>query len=300
MTFVRPRAPLLMTVLALACERSPTPPPPASSAAEPAQRAVSSAPPASVSAASASAPPSCSDWTLNDSSAKGSLEHWCQQFGPCPQNLQQAIARAPRTSFPGIEARGKRHVFRSGFLGGRSYTFDSGRLVAAEAWDDGPFGSCSARGVVRYYTAVPEAPASEPATSCSVVPGRDYTNGEPCRCDVKARQPTLVNGNRGPLLRTSLQCLYEVGVGAHLCQPTLLEQRKRMANQHEEARRQAEFGAGAQSVFRSTEITECGGTVISSPYQEATAACRYDVEGMLTGLRWGKRYESEGFGACER
>ena len=203
-----------------------------------------------------------------------------------------------------IDVRGQRHVLRSGFLGGRSYTFDSGRLVAAEAWDDMAFGVCAPQGAVR-YVAGPEAPASERGVSCGVVPGRDYTNGEPCRCEVKARPPTLGHGNRGPLLRTSLECLYEVGVAAHLCQPTLLEQQKRVASLHDEAKRLAEMAKEekrplTEPVFRSTERTECGGTVITSPAHGANAACRYDAKGTLTGLRWGKRYESEGFGACDQ
>jgi hypothetical protein len=222
---------------------------------------------------------------VTDSRATGSLEQWCRHFGPCPEGLQQALARVTGR-FPTIEERGAYRVVRGGLLGGRSYTFERERLVGAQVWDDGPFGACSERTVVM-YTAGSVAPASEPGTSCSIVPGRDYAKGEPCRCSVVTRKPTLANGNQGPPLRASLECLYEIGVAAPLCQPTLLAQREHLA-------------LLAQSGSRSSEHAECGGMVTHSPFQGATAACRYDAAGALVGLRWGKRYVSEGFTVCQQ
>src|SRR5688572_11031931 len=125
-----------MAILAAACERSPIPPSPAPSAARSARPAVSS-PPASA-AVTSPPPPSCADWTVKDSGATGSLERWCQQFGPCPESLQQGIARVPGR-FSTIEARGNYRVLRSGLLGGRSYAFESDRLVRAQIWDDVAF-----------------------------------------------------------------------------------------------------------------------------------------------------------------
>jgi hypothetical protein len=305
-----------MALLAMACKRSPVPPSPAPSIAGSARPTVLGSPSAPAPVAPAPTP-SCANWTVSDRAAKGSLEHWCQDFGPCPKNLQQGIERLPRVH-RAIEARGSYRIVRGGFLGGRSYTFESDRLVGAQTENDIPFGACAERGV-SLYSAEAAIPPSEPGTSCGVVPGRDYTSGEPCRCNVEApRPPTLVNGNQGPLLRTSLSCLYEVGVAAYLCEPTLLEQRERMAIQEKDAKGHAEIAAGMgrargagppsiaekmsleQSRFRSSERTHCGGTVITWPFQRARVACRYDAAGTLTGLRWGKRYESDGFAACPR
>ncbi len=155
---------------------------------------------------------------MNEHQAKGSLEDWCQLFGPCPKSLREGVARVPDFQTT-IDVRGNYRVLRHGFLGGRSYTFEFDRLVGAETWNDLAFGPCAERGVGT-YTAVLADPPTERGASCSVVPGRDYTSGEPCRCDLKLRFPTLENGNQGPLLRTSLECLYEAGVAVYLCQPT--------------------------------------------------------------------------------
>ena len=254
---------------------------------------------------------------MKDSGATGGLEHWCRHFGPCPESLQQGVARTLGL-FPTIQVHPNYRVLQSGFLGGRSYTFEGDRLVGARIWDDMPFGGCAAQGVVTYTAGVTVPPSAAGASSCSVVPGRDYASGEPCRCNVKARKPTLVDGNQGPTLRASLECLYEVGVAAHLCQPTLHLQRERMALLENEAKGQAriaeemrrargaagpsaaEKAALRQAAFRSSERTECGGTVIGWPFQGAAAACRYDATGALTGVRWGKRYESEGFVVCPK
>jgi hypothetical protein len=313
------RAPLLVAVLAVACKRSPLPPSPASSAAGSARSALSGSPPASASVApvAPAAPPRCADWTVNDRAAKGSLEHFCQQFGPCPRSLQQAVDRMPRFSTT-IETRGNYRVLRSGFLGGRRYTFEHDRLVGAQIWDDVAYGACAER-QVSMYTAGLELPSSEPGTSCGLVPGRDYQSGEPCRCNLVVQtQPTLANGNEGPRLRTSLPCLYEIGVAAYLCQPTLQEQRELVSSREKDAKGHAEIAAGMrrargtatasaaekisleQSRFRSSERSECGDTVVTWPFQGANAVCRYDARGSLTGLRWGKRYESDGIAACKR
>lgn len=307
------RAPLLVALLAVACKRSPLPSPAPSSAASARSAASGSA---AASASVAPLAPSCAEWTVEESRAKGSLEHWCQQFGPCPRSLQEGIARVPGL-FPNIEARGRQRVLSAGFLGGYRYTFELDRLVGAELWDDMSFGVCAERGVVT-YTAGLMLPWSPPGTSCGVVPGRDYASGEPCRCHLELKVPTLENGNRGPLLRTSLECLYEAGVAARLCEPTLQLQRERMAQQEANAKGHAEIAAGMrrargagrvsaserssleESKFRASERTKCGDTVIISPYRRASVECRYDGAGSLTGLRWGKRYESEGFTACQR
>lgn len=275
-----------MVLFAGACKRSPMPPSPGPSAHS-ARLAVSGSPPASAPVASVAAP-SCADWTVNDRGATGSLEHWCQHFGPCPESLQQAVTGATGR-FPTIETRGTYRTFHSGFLGGRAYTFELDRLVGARIWNDGPFGACAERVAVT-YTAGREAPSSQPSSSCGVVPGRDYANGAPCRCNVKARTPKLVNGNQGPLLRTSLECLYEVGVAAYLCHPTLRDQREDIELQTK----------AVGQPFRASERQECGDTVIISPFRGASAACRYDAAGTLTGLRWGKRYVSEGLATCSK
>ncbi len=305
-------APLLLAIIAVACERSPVPspaPPPSE-----APVAVHSSPPASAS--SAPAPPRCADWTVADYDAQGSLEHWCRLWGPCPENLQQGVARVPGL-FPTIEVRGHHRILHAGFLGGFRYTFESDRLVGAEIWDDMAFGPCAERGVGMYRAGL-ALPHSPPGPACGVVPGRDYTNGEPCRCNLDVRRPTLQNGNQGPTLRTSLECLYEAGVAGHLCQPTLRKQQELVAALEKDAKGHAEIAAEwrrargnappsaaekqslEQSRFRSSERAECGGTVITWPYEKAIATCRYDATGALTDLRWGKRYESEGFATCQR
>jgi len=311
---VRLPAALLVVSFAVACQRAPIPPSPAGSASSSARAAVSSSPPASASANVVR--PSCADWTVSDAGAKGSLVDWCRQFGPCPESLQQGVDRVP-LFFSSIETRGQYRILRSGFLGGRRYTFESDPLVGAELWNDMPSGVCADRGVVS-YTAGVVLPVSEHHLPCGVVPQRDYTRGEPCRCNVEVRKPTLMNGDQGPLLRTSLECLYEAGVAAHLCRPTLQTEREFVALQEKEAKAHAEIAAGmrrargsqrpsaaekmslAQAGFKASERAECGGSVISSPYQGATVACRYDAKGALVGLRWGKRYESVGFAVCDR
>jgi hypothetical protein len=253
---------------------------------------------------------------VTEHGAKGDLARWCQQFGPCPENLPQALDRMHSFDTT-IEVRRNYRVLRTGFLGGRWYAFEFDRLVGAELWDDMPFGACAERGVVTYSAGL-ELPSSERGASCGVVPGREYTSGEPCRCNLEVRVPTLQNGNQGPLLRTSLSCLYEVGVAARLCQRTLQYQREVVASREKDAKGHAEIAAGMrrargtappsaaerisleQSRFRASERTKCDDTVVTSPYQGASAECRYDAAGTLTGLRWGKRYETEGFTACER
>lgn len=219
--------------------------------------------------------------------------------------------------FATIATSGNYRVLRSGFLGGRAYTFELGRLVGAHIWDDVPFGACAKR-LATTYSAGPAVPSFEPVVSCGVVPGRDYTSGDPCRCNVRARKPTLVDGNRGPPLRTSLDCLYEIGVATHLCQRTLAEQRELVLRREADAKAHARIalemrsarGAAApstaertaleQASFRSSERAECGGTVITWPFQGASAVCHYDAAGSLSGLRWGKRYTSYGFATCQR
>jgi hypothetical protein len=305
------RALAILAVSACACKRSPAPPLPGPSNVGSAS--ASSSPPAAASAASP-APDGCAVWTVNEHAAAASVAHFCEHFGPCPDSLQHGITRM-RERFATVEARGNHRVLRGGMLGGRWYAFELDRLVGARIWDDLPFGPCRERAVTTYSAGLAEL-AAERGVSCGVVPGRDYTRGEPCRCNVQARQPTLVNGNRGPLLRSSLECLYEAGVATHLCQATLQEQRALMESLAKNAKGHAEIAAAmreargsakpsvaektslAQSVFRSSERAECGGTLVSWPFQGVRASCRYDSEGQLTGLRWGKRYETEGFVTC--
>jgi hypothetical protein len=248
--------------------------------------------------------------------ATASLERWCQLFGPCPTTLQQQVARMPDL-FATIQTSGNYRVLRSGFLGGRSYTFERDRLVGAQTWDDTPFGACAER-MATTYSARPTVPSSEPRASCGVVPARDYTSGEPCRCKVEARKPTLVDGNQGPPLHTSLDCLYELGVAARLCQRTLSQHRDLVVRREEDAKAHARIAldmrrargsappsaaekvALEQAAFRFTERLQCGGTAITWPFQGASATCRYDSAGSLSGLRWGRRYVSDGFAACSR
>src|SRR5699024_8732602 len=127
--------------------------------------------------------------------------------------------------------------------------FEQARLVGAKVWDDMAFGACAERSATTYVAGSTAAP-SDSRTSCAIVPGRDYTSGEPCRCRVEARKPTLVGGNQGPLLRTSLECLYEVGVAAHLCQPTLREHQELMGLRAKEAKQYAEIAAGMRKARR--------------------------------------------------
>lgn len=229
------------------------------------------------------APASCAGWSVTDRIATGDLSLWCQHFGPCPQNLQQGIVKTSRFDAR-VATRGGFRVLRRGFLGGSELTFELDRFVGAKVWDDVSFGPCAKQSVATYVGGVASVAADDDA-ACGVVPGRDYTSGALCRCDVKARKPTLVNGNQGPVLRTSLECLYELGVAGYLCRPTLLEQRQYVASLDSFLR-------------RPSERAECNGAVITSTFQGASASCRYDAAGLLVGLRWGKRYVSEGFTGC--
>jgi len=250
----------------------------------------------------------CSRWRVQDSTAHGALELWCEKFGPCPRDPLEAAARKYEGGLTVHTASDVLSV-SYGLLDGREFYFDrKGRPLGGRVWDDLAFGDCKTQGIVSYRGGTVPEPGWAGDSFCWIVPGRNLTEGQPCRCERPTDRPLRVRTEQGPQIRTTLECLYEFGVAGSVCENTLDEQRRKVERLRGEAKEwnemvKAERGpASRQAIERSKfsaseRAVGCGRTRVAHLERAVPADCVYDSAGRLIELRFGKRYVTENFDA---
>lgn len=242
------------------------------STAERTESSVATKPEAAVAETSAA----CPGWEVGMTGrAIASLEKFCRTYPPCPTSPMEAGNLELFGSLPSVD------VFAEGILisygsaeQGLLYAYSpKGKLVGASIWNQKTFGECRKKAI--HYTggSIPEPAADSAIQKCHYVPGRNLLKSQACRCPIPQDRPPLVGLDRGPRLKLSLDCLYELGAAGTLCRSTLLEQK----------------------AMPEVEVLpmDCGRTQLSS--SSFDSACLYDRRGKLIEMRLGQRYISDGF-----